>query len=209
MIRVRNNFAKAMEFTAFKKNENVTDDELINAVLKFETALAKQDGVIFHCLVRNFKNEYANVLFVTEPHDLIKLKKNIQFLPEAQQFFKLVDKQSVKMEYHTLLKVDFDIPAHFSCIECGTFSLKNEEKADKLLAISEDIEREYLNNFENTLGHFIGKIEDKKYSEITMGKTLGQTKEICFGYFNNQFCKPLLEMADEKTMRLDFWYLIA
>jgi hypothetical protein len=63
MIRVSNNFAKAMEFAIFKKKETVTDDELINAVLKFETVLSKQSGIIFHCLVRNFKNEYANVIF--------------------------------------------------------------------------------------------------------------------------------------------------
>ena len=45
--------------------------------------------------------------------------------------------------------------------------------------------------------------------EITIGETLGKTKEICFGYFNNPYCKPLLDMADETTMELDFWYLIA
>lgn len=72
MIRVSNNSAKAMEFTSFSKKKNVTDDELINAVLKFETVLAKQSGVIFHCLVRNFKNEYANVLFVSDFEDLKK-----------------------------------------------------------------------------------------------------------------------------------------
>ena len=49
MIRVSNDFAEAMEFTSFNKKENVTDDELINAVLKLESILAKQNGVIFHC----------------------------------------------------------------------------------------------------------------------------------------------------------------
>ena len=142
MIRVSNNFAKAMEFTSFKKKDSITDDELINAVLKFETVLSKQSGVIFHCLVRNFKNEYANVLFVTEIDDLKELEEKVMQLSEAQDFFKLIDEHSVKMAFHKILKDDFEVPNHFSCVECGTFSLKNENH--KLLTISESIEKEYL-----------------------------------------------------------------
>ena len=209
MIRVSNNFAKAMEFTSFKKKENVTDDELINAVLKFETVLTKQSGVIFHCLVRNFKNEYANVLFVTELDDLKKMEENVIKFSEAQDFFKLIDEQSIKMEFHKISKDDFKVPTHFSCIECGTFTLKNKNESQKLLTVSENIEKEYLNTFENTKAHFIGSLNENRYSEVTIGETLGKTKEICFGYMRSQFCKPLLEMADETTMELDFWYLIS
>ena len=209
MIRVSNNFAKAMEFTSFKKKETVTDDELINTVLEFETVLGKQSGVIFHCLVRNFENEYANVLFVTELDDLKKLEENVMKLSEAQDFFKLIDEQSIKITFHKILKADFEVPNHFSCVECGTFALKNDNENHKLLTVSKNIEKEYLNTFENTKAHFIGSVKENRFSEITIGETLGKTKEICFGYFNNQFCKPLLEMADETTMELDFWYLIA
>jgi hypothetical protein len=209
MIRVSDNFAKAMEFTSFKKKETVTDDELINAVMKFETVLSKQSGVIFHCLVRNFKNEYSNVLFVTEIDDLRKLEENVMQLQEAQDFFKLIDEQSIRMAFHEILKDDFLVPNHFSCFECGTFELKNKNENLKLLTVSESIEKKYLYTFENTRAHFIGSVKENRFSEITIGETLGKTKEICFGYFNNQFCKPLLEMADETTMDLDFWYLIA
>lgn len=209
MKRVSNNFAKAMEFTSFKKKETITDDELINAVLKFETVLAKQNGVIFHCLVRNFENEYANVLFVTEIEDLKRLEENLIQLQEAQDFFRLIDEKSIKITVHKILKDDFKVPSLFSCVECGTFQLKNQDENLKLLAISENIEKEYLNTFENTKAHFIGSVQENRFSEITLGETLGKTKEICFGYFNNQFCKPLLEMTDETTVKLDFWYLIA
>ncbi len=207
MIRVSNDFAKAMEFTSFKKKETVTDDQLINAVMKFETVLSKQNGVIFHCLVRNFKNDYANILFVKEINDLKKLEKNLIQLQETQDFFKLIDEQSIKMTFHKILKDDFLVPNHFSCVECGTFELKKDH--DKLLMISENIEKEYLNTFQNTKAHFIGSVNENKFSEITIGETLGKTKEICYGYFNNQFCNSLLEIADETTMELDFWYLIA
>lgn len=209
MIRVNNNFAKAMEFTSFKKKDTVTDDELINAILQFEIQLAKQNGFIFHCLVRNFKNEYANVLFVENFENLNDIETHLMQIPEAQNFFKLIEKQSIKIEFHHIQKNNFQIPLYFSCIECGTFSLKNENKANQLLSISNTIETNYLNTFENTSEHFIGKIKSNKFSEITFGKTLGQTKKICFGYFQNPFCTPLLELADENSMELDFWYLIA
>ena len=80
---------------------------------------------------------------------------------------------------------------------------------EDLLNISENVEKSYLNNFENTLAHFIGTIGENIYSEVTLGKTHGQTKEICMGYTESPVCRPLLEMADEKSMDLDFWYVVA
>ena len=77
------------------------------------------------------------------------------------------------------------------------------------MTVSENIEKEYLNAFENTKAHFIGSVQENRVSEITLGETLGKTKEICFGYFNNQICKPLLDISDEATIEIDFWYLIA
>ncbi|AJW65123.1 hypothetical protein VO54_03697 [Elizabethkingia miricola] len=76
-------------------------------------------------------------------------------------------------------------------------------------SISGNIENKYLNTFKNTQAHFIGKIEDNLYSEVTIGKTLAETKRICMGYFDNSFCLELLNIADPGTMELDFWYLIA
>lgn len=181
---------------------------MINAVLKFETVLAKQDGVIFHCLVRNFENEYANVLFATEIDDLKRLEENLMQLQEVQDFFRLIDKKTLKITVHKILKNDFKVPNLFLCVECGTFELKNQDENLKLLAVSENIEKEYLNTFENTKAHFIGSVQENRFSEITLGETLGKTKELCFGYFSNKFCKPLLEMTDETTVKLDFWYLI-
>jgi hypothetical protein len=209
MIRVNNNFAKAMEFTSFKKKENATDDELINAVLKFENVLSKQSGVIFHCLVRNFKNEYANVLFVENIEHLHLLSNEVASYSEAQDFFSLIEMNTVKMEFHEILKNDFKMPEGFACIECGTFTLKDESTIDALTSISDDIEKYYLGKSDNNLGHFVGKIENKKVSEIAIGKTYAKTKQECYGYFDNQYGQALLNLAVSDTFDLDFWYLIA
>ncbi len=210
MIKKREKNAGVMEFTSFKKKESVTDDELIQAVIQFEALfLANQDGVLFHCLVRNFNNEYANVLFVDNMDSLNKLLETANKNDSAKHFFSLIENESVNMIFHKIEKENFIIPEYFSCVEHGTFSLKNKDKFDNLIKVSNTIEKEYLNKTENTKAHFIGTISENIYSEVTFGETLGKTKESCFGYIENVFCKPLLEMADETTMKLDFWYLVA
>ncbi|MGV4413747.1 hypothetical protein [Chryseobacterium sp. T1] len=208
MIRFNNNLAKAMEFTSFKKRENVTDNELLFAVLKFETVLVQQKGIIFHCLVRSYNNDYANVLFADSIDVLKDLGKNLGHLPEVQSFFEMVDTKTVKIEYHEIQKDNFQIPKEFSCIEKGTFSLNDIKDSDQLLSVSEKIENEYLDTFENTQAHFIGILNENQFSEVTFGKTLAKTKQICFGYFDNPYGLELLNLADKESMELDFWYLI-
>lgn len=209
MIRINKKAAKAMEFASFRKKENVTDDELLFAVSNFETAISNQYGLIFHCLVRNYDNEYANVLFGESVKDLKELGNNFGHLPEVQAFFGLIDSQSIKIEYHVIEKENFQVPEGFSCVEKGTFALKEASDADKIPGISEKIEKEYLDTFENTQAHFIGRTGTDLFSEVTIGKTLAKTKQICLGYFENDSCMELLNKADKDTLKLDFWYLIA
>lgn len=212
MVKKSQKIAGVMEFTCFKKKENVTDDELIQAVIQFETSfLANQEGVLFHCLVRNFNNEYANVLFADTMGSLNKLLEAANSNNSANHFFSLIENESVQMTFHEIEKENFFIPENFSCVEHGTFSLKNKNKDEfeRLIKVSNTIEKEYLNKLENTKAHLIGVVAENVYSEITFGQTLGKTKEACFGYMENVYCKPLMEMVDESTMKLDFWYLIA
>ncbi|WP_437918691.1 hypothetical protein [Sphingobacterium sp. LRF_L2] len=209
MIRISSKVAKAMEFTRFRKKADVTDDALLAAALAFEKAIASQQGLIFHSLVRNYDNEYANVLFSESIQILKDLESNFGNLPSVKEFFQLIEMSSVKVEYHNIKKENFLIPTDFSCIEKGTFSLHNTDDISKLKQISEDIENEYLNRFDNSRGHFIGQLGPNLFSEVTIGKTLAQTKQICMGYFNDPFCTKLLALADKETMELDFWYVIA
>ena len=209
MIRISSKAAKAMEFTRFRKKENISDDEILFAALEFEKTIASQNGLIFHCLVRNYDNEYANVLFSESIQSLKDLETNFGQHTAAKNFFQLIEMSSVKVEYHEIKKEHFLIPSDFSCIEKGTFSLNTTDDVRKLQSISKDIETRYLNQFENTKAHFIGQIDSNLFSEITIGKTLAKTKQICFGYFDNPYGLELLNRADKESMELDFWYLIA
>jgi hypothetical protein len=210
MVRVNNSSAKAMEFTSFKKSSDVTLETLLNAALNFETVLAKQEGVTFHCLVRNLAGDkFANILFASDIEVLKFIEANLMTLPEAKTYFNLIDMSSVKMEYHTILKDNFKIPEGFSCVEKGTFSLKTKTSLEDISSISHTLEEEYLKQFPNTKEHFIGTLAENQFSEITLGLTLGMTRNICMGYFDNPYGKSLLAIANEHTVNLDFWHLIA
>jgi hypothetical protein len=209
MNRISSSAAKAMEFTSFRKLEKITDDELMSAVLEFEKAIEGQRGLIFHCLVRNMNNEYANVLFAESMQSIKQLEADLGHLPAVRKFFQLIDMSSVRIEFHDIQKDDFFLPNDFSCIEKGTFKLMPGADTAKLITISKAIENSYLQQFENTKGHFIGQLGDGLFSEITIGRTLAQTKQICNGYFNNSTCLELLDMADKESMDLGFWYVIA
>jgi uncharacterized protein YifE (UPF0438 family) len=171
--------------------------------------LANQSGVIFHCLVRNFKNEYANALFVENIEHLHLLSKEVASFPEAKDFFSLIEMGTVKMEFHEILKDDFKIPMGFACIEHGTFTLKEAATVDSFIEASNKLEKNYLSTFDNNLEHFVGGIKGKKVSEVAIGKAYAKTKQVCYGYFENQYGQALLNLADMETVELDFWYLIA
>lgn len=208
MIRINNNSAKAMEFTRFKKKQYVQEEDLFKVVKDFEMLLQEQEGINFHCLVRNDSDEYANVVFAKSMNHLLQLNSNLQQISESILFFGLIDMQSVKIEYHEIQKVDFKVPYNFLCIEKGIFSLEDVKDKNKLVAISDAIESDYLNKFANTKGHFIGIMDNNKYSETTFGESVEETRDICMGYFENSSCQILLNAADEKTFELDFWSLV-
>lgn len=210
MIREIDKNAKALEFTSFRKKENVSDDDLIKAVLQFENELLSSfNGIIFHCLVRNFDHQYANVLLARDKNVFTELAQKANESKAALHFFSLIESESVKMNFQSIEKDNFVVPAHFSCVEYGTFALKDATQFPQLLEASTQIEKEYLSKTENTQAHCIGQIEENMFAEVTFGTTLGKTKEICMGYLENEHCQPLLAMTDDTTMQLDFWYLIA
>ncbi|MTG96555.1 MULTISPECIES: hypothetical protein [Myroides] len=208
MIRVSNAPVCAMEFTSFRKKTTVNDDELLVAVARFERQLAQVEGIVYHTLVRNYDNEYANVLFATSMEVIKTLETVIGNTKETQDFFSMVDMSTVQVEYHQINKFNFTVPSYFGCIENGKFSLKDTTQASTLLSVSDAVEQAYLKAFDNTKGHFISTRGDNQYAEIVLGQTFGNTKEICYGYFGNEACLSLLGLIDESSMNLGFWYVV-
>lgn len=210
MIQKTGKFAKAMEFTSIDKKEGVTDDELIQSAMQFEQLFLQQfDGILFHCLVRNLNGSYANVLLADDKTTLEELSKHINGNEVVQNFFDKIDNDSVKMSFSKIEKEGVTPPVNFSCVEYGTFALKDASTVEQLLESSKQIETHYLAQNDNTKAHFISTINENLFAEVTFGATLGKTKEVCMGYLENEQCKPMLALADADSMELDFWMLVA
>jgi hypothetical protein len=212
MLRLNQVKPTVMEFTTFTKADNITDEDFISLVIKFEhDYLKNQPGLLFHCLVRNLNGEYANLLFADNIQSIKDIENGFSRSDIATEFMKSIKPSTVKVYYHEILKDNFQVPDNFACVEHGIFSPKvdSDFSEESLLSVSKDIENTYLNTFENTLSHFMGKVDNGTYSEITFGKTLGKTKDICYGYFNIESGMKMMNMCDPETTNLDFWYLIA
>ncbi|UUC45108.1 hypothetical protein [Flavobacterium cerinum] len=209
MIKVNTLNASVMECTRFRIAENATEKDLLQAISDFENQfLAHLEGIAFHCLAKNDKGEYANILLAQNTAVLTTIEKDITSNPGALSFLKLIDKKSVIIHYLNIEKEPLLIPENFSCVELGTFALK-KGTLQELLAVSDSIEKNYLSHFPNTQLHFIGTLPDDIYAEVTFGTTLQSTQQICAGYLSDPNCTPLMEMIDETRMALDFWSVLA
>ncbi|WP_300485819.1 hypothetical protein [Flavobacterium sp.] len=209
MIKVPHLKASVMEFTRFRITENTTEEALLKAISDFENDfLAHQKGIVFHCLAKNDKGEYANILLAEHTAVLTAIEKDIVSNPGALSFLKLIDKKTVDIHYLDIEKEAFFMPEHFSCIEFGTFALK-KGNLQQLLSVSEAIEKNYLSRFQNTQLHFIGSLSEDMYAEVTFGTTLEATQQICSGYLSDSNGLALMEMIDETRMALDFWSVVS
>lgn len=202
----------AMEFTTFSKADDVTDEDVIATAIQFEeNYLRKQEGVISHFLLRNLKGQYANLLFAENSETLKSVEQGFKNDAYAWHYMQQINGSSVAVYYHRILKKNFVVPEDFSCFEHGIFKIRREKKYSQqyILDISQKLEDQYLYLQDNTLGHFIGMLDEDTYSEIVFGKTLGKTREVCFGYLQEPAGLELMETMAPNTTNLDFWYLIA
>jgi hypothetical protein len=208
MIKVPRQKASVMEFTRFRITDKATEAALLKSISDFENHfLAHQKGIVFHCLAKNDKGEYANILLAEHTAVLTAIEKDIVSNPGALSFLNLIDKRTVEIHYLDIEKEARLVPEHFSCIEFGTFALK-KGNLQELLMVSDTIERNYLSRFPNTQLHFIGSLSEDRYAEVTFGTTLETTQQICSGYLSDSNCMPLMEMIDETRMTLDFWSIV-
>lgn len=209
MIKVKNLSASVMEFTRFRVKENTTESDLLKAITDFEALfLNLQNGIVFHCLAKNNKGEYANFLLAENTTVLMAIEKDITSNPGALSFLNLIDRESVEIHYLNIEKESLFVPDVFSCIEFGIFALR-EGNLQELLAVSDSIEKNYLSRFPNTKLHFIGSHPDDIYAEVTFGVSTEETQQICAGYMADLYCLPLMEMLDDTRLSLDFWDVIA
>lgn len=203
---------QVMGFARYEKLPVVEPERLIEACLRWRAEfLDPQPGILKHWLLGNLKGGFADAMLVKDDAAFDAMSAAHCDDPSSQAFMKLIDVATIRLAKSAVLKRLITVPTGFSCIEFGTFSPLAEHRACEaaLLDASAAVERDYLAAKPETVAHFIGKIDDSTYAEISFMETLGTARAICDGYHGNPACMRLLSMCDPKSVDLDFWYVLA
>ncbi len=201
-----------MGFVEFEKLDNVACEEVIEASLNWQREFLKPiEGIGFHCLLGNLKGGFADLIFGTNKAAFEHMSETFLSAASSQKVKSLLDPQSIVMRSASILADNFTVPDEFSCVEAGFMRANKEEEISEAVVREKSInlEKEFLGAYANTKGHFVGKTAEDGFCEVTFGQTLGQTREICFGYEAARPCREFLSLFDEKSFEFDFWYPLA
>ena len=202
----------ALGFARYRGQEGIDRNDMIEACLSWrEDFLLKQDGILGHFFFGNMQGKFADMTFARDQKSLDRMSEAFVGDASSSAFLGTLDLDTVSLARCEILKDDFMPPEHFSCVEFGTFSSVPDHpfSEKQMLCASDKIETEYLNRFGASRGHFMGKMSDKTYAEISFTDTLANARRICGGYLKEPACVPLLSMFDPASVDLDFWYLLA
>ncbi|MEH6631362.1 MAG: hypothetical protein V7776_11065 [Halopseudomonas aestusnigri] len=199
-----------MGFARYEKREGVDTEDLIEAALNWRhDFLEKQEGIAMHCFLANTKGQFADAIMAVDEKAFMAMSENHPKASSSQAFMQLLKPESIRLTPNKILKSEVLVPKDFSCIEFGTFSPNNNFSEPLMLNISSKIEEKYLSNFSEPRAHFMGRVDEKTYSEIAFVENLGMARQICNGYIQDDTCMELLSIFDPKSVELDFWYKLA
>jgi len=198
-----------MGFATFSKRDGVENTDVIDASLNWSHQfLAPLEGVGFHCLLQNTKGGFADIVFAKNGEALSQLNENFDKSEASQKMMELLDPQSIQMTAMAISQDRFIPPTDFACIEIGFMKSQTASK-EEILQQSKLLEDNYLHKFENTKSHFIGEVEQGSYTDVTFGRSLGETRKICLGFDQDKTATEFLSLFDPTSFQLDFWALIA
>lgn len=212
MLKCDLGLVSVMGFARYRLNGEADPAQFVTAAREWQKSFLKeQPGIAMHCLLGNLKGEYADAILAIDQVSFLATSQAVSSAPSSKQMMGMLDQKSIRLSQNILLGVPKPLPDGFSCIEFGTFKPKDNTSFSetKLMADNDKVEQKYLSRFNEVKGHFIGKIDDETYSEISFVEDTGVAREICNGYLADKECLTLLEQFEPTSMELDFWHLLA
>lgn len=212
MLKFDLGLVSVLGFARYRLNDEADPAQFVTAAREWQKSFLKeQPGIAVHCLLGNLKGEFADAILATDQASFLAMSQAVFSAPSSKQMMDMLDQKSIRLSQNMLLGTPKPLPDGFSCIEFGTFKPKDTASFSeiKLMADNDKVEQEYLSQFNEVRGHFIGKIGDETYSEISFVEDSGAAREICNGYLKNKECLTLLEQFEPTSMELDFWHLLA
>ncbi|OUR76678.1 hypothetical protein A9Q83_14010 [Alphaproteobacteria bacterium 46_93_T64] len=209
MLNKHLNSYSVMGFATFNKRPGVETSAIIDASLNWSREfLGPLEGIGFHCLFQNMNGGFADIILATDFEALGQMNEDFSSSETSAKMMQLLDPDSIKLNAMAISQEGFTPPEDFSCLEVGFMKSETSSK-EQILKHSQMLEENYLRKFDNTKGHFIGEIEPGSYTDVTFGRTLGDTRKICMDFDNDQTAKEFLSLFDPSSFKLDFWSLLA
>lgn len=212
MLKQKPGPVTVMGFARYRLKDGVAPADLVAAARDWQKSfLAKQPGIEMHCFLGNLTGDFADAILATDAACFGAMARAHPDAPSSAPLMEMLDNDSIRLTLNTLLGGPKQVPEHFSCIEFGTFEPKDRtvfSEAEMMVA-SDRIEQGYLSRFSEDRAHFMGRIDDGKYSEIAFVESSGAARAICNGYVGDPDCAPLLEQFDPVSVDLDFWHVLA
>lgn len=199
-------------FARYEKREDVDSSDLIATVLAWRRGfLDQQAGIAAHCFLGNLRGHFADLILAVDQASYDAMTQAHPQATASQAMAALLKPESIRLTPCRILKDVTTLPADFSCVEFGTFRSPAGADFDerRLLAVSAEIEADYLSRRPESRAHFLARIDPASYAEIAFVQSLGAAREICFGYRDDSTCRRLLEMFDPESVDMDFWFVLA
>ena len=201
-----------MGFSRFQNKAEVPIEDIIEKSLEWsESFLEKIDGINFHCLLRNTKGELADVIFAKDPQTFSMMNDAFGQSSHSKQFLSLLMPETIRLNQVHILDEFFEIPSSFGAIEIGFMQTDSSKKItiSDIKKASAALEDDYLFKQESSQAHFIGQANENTFADVTFGKSVGSVRKTCFGFYENPTAVNFLNLFEESSFELDFWYPLA
>ncbi|MGI9283624.1 MAG: hypothetical protein ACR2PX_28950 [Endozoicomonas sp.] len=97
----------------------------------------------------------------------------------------------------------------FMGMEFATFRLRDGVTEEQLIALSKEVDQQFLSEQKELLAHFLLKGKDGQYADVAIATTQEKAEEICDMWLHNEVTQRYLELLNHDTVDMTFWSRIS
>lgn len=90
-------------------------------------------------------------------------------------------------------------------MELATFKLKDGVTESTLIALSNQVELEFLSQQEELVLHFLVRGKDGLYADIAIASSQQKAEEYCQQWLSNNVALEYIALLDKESVNMTFW----
>ena len=199
-------------FARYETRDGVATEEVIAAALRWqEEFLAAQPGIAFHAFMGNGEGRYADAILARDEAAFAEMARRHPETESGLAFMGLLKPETISLCQSVILKDGVAPPETCGAIEFGTFALASGSDAtlETVRRRSTQIDDAYLSGERAVAAHFVTRIDDTRFCEVSFGRSVGELRRLCNGYVGHPDCQPFLDLMAAESVDLDFWHVLA